>query len=321
MTTPTEHDPWSPPKVASVAPPDLSQANSARRILLLTVVSLGLALVVGQAARAVPPGWRWALPLAVPVGFFGLLLIGGSIRQHRDHWLALEPTFEPFDPAGADTPPPVARHFAAADAALGREGFVAGPTRRTVGSVPNATSYQRVYHHPETLDVARVGVTLVRTPRGERTGSVAAYTTEFADGTEVVTGTRTTPRVYPQYPPPFHGLVFPEVVELGRLLDAHRAHVAGYETGRVRVDPLGDDPIATLRRKDHRRLVDHLVALGYAWNDEAAGRQRFTWKGATLITWRLIPPFRQVGLARERRAARRRLDRLQRALTSRVGRT
>ena len=103
---------------------------------------------------------------------------------------------------------------------------------------------------------------------------------------------------------------FPEIRDAGTLLAVHRARVRWFEDGRIRVDPIGNDPDTSLQEKDHKRGLAHRVACGYNSVDEPAGVQRLTWKGAILTAWKLSPPIKQIRLAWERHVARRMLGQL-----------
>jgi hypothetical protein len=62
------------------------------------------------------------------------------------------------------------------------------------------------------------------------------------------------------------------------------------------------------------------VATGYYAFDAVRGVVRPTWKGAALITWRLLWPVKPLFRARRRRATRQLLDRLGISLGPVIGR-
>jgi hypothetical protein len=66
----------------------------------------------------------------------------------------------------------------------------------------------------------------------------------------------------------------------------------------------GDDPAAYLTAAMRRELTNQVATGYYRW-DEAGQAFRPTWKGALLMTWKLLPPFRQVRESRMRRRSDR----------------
>ena len=262
-------------------------------LVLTPLLARGLARSARAAQVSVP---TWALLAAAPL----IPLVGLPILIHRTHRLALEPTFEPFDPEGPEAPEELREHFADTADQLEPLGFAPELTLRTRGSTPNADGFVSLYWNPSTREAARVLAVIGQSDAIRNVAAFVVFITEFADGTEVVSSNRSSPRTFPPRRPPYHGATFPQVRDAGHLLVLHRAFVDRFADGRVRVDPVTADPFGYILQKDFARPLAHHVACGYAYDDEPAGVQRLTWKGAALSTWKLLPPFKQVGLARER---------------------
>lgn len=257
-------------------------------------------------------------------GFWGVAAIGaalilvpfvlGPILIHQTQWISLKPGLVAFDPDGPESPEVLRSHITATDAELGRLGFVPERYYRTEKSSPNADGSVLLFRNVKTSETARV-ITAVGVSETARIAtSFVVFSSEFADGTEVVTSNRASARIYPSRKPPYHGRAFPQVREIERLLAVHRARVENFAAGRIAVDPVGSDPDRYIRRVDFEVPFAHHVATGYAYDDETAGVQRMTWKGAILSTWKLLPPIKQIRLAWERLAADRQLANLKRAL-------
>ena len=93
---------------------------------------------------------------------------------------------------------------------------------------------------------------------------------------------------------------FPQVEDTAGLYEIHRARV---NFGASR-SPIGDDPIGYLERSD-RRTKQRLDRRGVLLPRPDAGLLRLTWKGAYLVTWRLLWPVPAIRRAlRRNRAAR-----------------
>ncbi len=264
----------------------------------------------------------WNLPgivdqLGGAAGLFRLLvLVGlipfvvGPIQLHRTQFMALRPEYEPFDPAGPAAAPEVRAYFHRASAELARLGFVADEAYQLQNGTKEGTGFVLSFQNQQTAERAKILTVIALKGDRRQVSSSALFTTEFTDGTEIVTGNRSSARVFPHLPPPYHATVFPQIQQTGQLLSVHRAMVNRYDAGRIRVNPLLHDPAGLIRTRDYDRTLHHVVACGYYHVDEPAGVQRLTWKGAILMAWKLTPPIKQILLGRERSEAARRLRRL-----------
>jgi hypothetical protein len=234
----------------------------------------------------------------------------GPILIHQTHRSSLDPGLTPFDPEGPESPEELRSQFAGTVEELGRLGSSPARYYRTKQMTNNADGSVLLFRNEKTRETARI-VTAVGVSGAARiVNSLTVFGSEFADGTEVFTSNRTSPRIFPPRKPPYHGRAFPQIRDVGRLLVVHRARVESLAAGRIPVDPVGADPDAYLRRVDIDVPYAHHVATGYTYVDEMARAQRMTWKGAILTTWRLLPPLKQIRLAWERLMAARQLRNL-----------
>jgi hypothetical protein len=228
----------------------------------------------------------WLLPFVV-----------GPVRMRARQWQAADPAYAPDDEAPL---PPAARRAAAAVRTLG---FTDRGTWRHDGSA-QATGWAVLLEHPGTRDVAKVLV--VATRRG-RWSVTLAFQTRFADESEAVTANS---RVIAGFPPPpdVTSAWLPEVREPATLYRVHERlrDAVGGAGQRVGVGPEAAEYLWTGSIRSHAAWV----AAGYYRLDEARGIVRPTWKGAVLVTWRLIQPVKTLYRARRRRATRRLLARL-----------
>jgi hypothetical protein len=217
-------------------------------------------------------------------------------RMRARSWQAADPVYTPDD---EDRLPPAAR-IAADD--LRALGFADRGTWRHDGSAL-ATGRIILLEHPRTRDAAKVMV--VTTRRGRSVTLV--FQTRFADGTEAAT---TNTRHAAGFPP-LPGMTvawLPEVRDAEPLYRVH-AQLRDALGGAGRRVGIGADPAEYLRDGSARSLANW-VAAGYYALDAARGVVRPTWKGAALITWRLLWPVKPLYRARLRRATRRLLERL-----------
>jgi hypothetical protein len=225
-----------------------------------------------------------------------VLFVVAPARMRARSSQAIDPVYEPDD---EDQLPAAARR--AADG-LRSQGFADRGTWRHHGAA-RAVAWVILLEHPRARDVARV---IVVETRRKRTVTVA-FQTQFGDGTEAITANNRLTAGFPQ-PPGITSAWLPEVADPVALYRIHAqlCDAVGGAGGRVGI---GADPVAFLKANSVRSLTAW-VAAGYYVLDEARGVVRPTWKGAAMVTWRLIWPIRPLYRARRRWATRRLLDRL-----------
>ncbi|HJZ57653.1 MAG TPA: hypothetical protein VKE74_21985 [Gemmataceae bacterium] len=225
-----------------------------------------------------------------------LQFVAAPVRMRARSWQAADPVYTPDD---EDRLSPTARLVAADLRAMG---FEDRGTWRHDGAAL-ATGHVILLEHPRTRDTAKVMVVTARTRRS----LTLVFQTRFADGTEAVTANS---RVIAGFPP-LPGVTVAWLPEFRDAASLYRVHAQLRDAlggARERVG-IGADPAAFLRDGSARSLANW-VASGYYALDAVRGVVRPTWKGAALITWRLLWPVKPLFRARRRRATRRLLDRL-----------
>ena len=229
------------------------------------------------------------LPLLFP------FVMGPMMMRARSSQSA-SPEYTPDDEHGL---PPAARRAAAILRGLG---FEDRGTWLHEGSA-RATGQVILLECPRTRDVARV---MVVTAFSRRSVSLA-FQTRFADGTETWTVNQ---RILSGFPPVPDLTVawLPELRDAASLYQVHAQLRNALGRGCERVG-IGNDPAAFLRDVSLRSLANW-VANGYYSLDATRGVVRPTWKGAILITWRLLWPIKPLFRAQRRRATRQLLDHL-----------
>jgi hypothetical protein len=233
-----------------------------------------------------------------------LLVLGGiawpfiraPIRTRLTNWQSADSRFEPWQ---GDRLP---RDQADMIDELTELGFDVRGHWRHIGH-STATAKITLLENPQTLDVAKI---LVHTA-GTRRHLTLAFQTRFDDGTELATANNQVTAGLPSLPG-ITVLWLPEVRDALQLLRVHSQvrHRLGVDKRRRSV---GQDPVAFLL-EGQQRMFDHQVKTGYYYLDEARGVYRPTWKGAFLITWRLLWPIRPLFRAWRRRPTHRLLREL-----------
>ena len=198
----------------------------------------------------------------------------------------------------ADLPDHARATLIGAAAPLAAVGFVAGSHSR-VGMMQQTESHLSIWVHPEGI-VAFCMV--VRSTSGVATVTNTAVTlrTWFTDGTSIVTSNTKTASVFAR-DPKFDGVTWAGMDDLGRLVDFHRRRIANLKgTRQVRI--YRPDQARELRQLEHDDSMRHQVIAGLWRLDSAARVYRKTIWGSFLMTWRLLPPLKQI---RKKQAAAR----------------
>ena len=173
-------------------------------------------------------------------------------------------------------------------------------------AVPNRDAYLAVWLHEAAGAVARavwVRFTHATVPF-TMTSYGLSFVTTFPDGREIVTTNAPTASVFPPLPT-VDGLAWKDMNHAAMLWKLHRARAEQLRNGQMPVMPAaGDDAIATIVRDTERRGIDFAIGRGYL-RRHAGGEVRHTVRGAYLMTWRLLWPWKQITMARHARKLRR----------------
>jgi len=225
------------------------------------------------------------------------------IRIYRRNRMAPQPTFEPFDAATHPVPAGAADVFAARVAALAAAGF------RVVVDLFRTDAAQGTRMRVALMDQAAtegdlmVLVIGVYSTQFARLATSVEVVSRFAGSGSLSVSNSPQPGVFGAVP----GRIkerFRMVDDPVRLLRIHESLLArryatrARESLRYRDDPAGF--LADSMTRELRQQVD----TGYLWMDQRANVYRPTWKGACLMTWKLVSPVREVREWREQRRAR-----------------
>jgi hypothetical protein len=166
-----------------------------------------------------------------------------------------------------------------------------------------------MFVQPESRDVA-FGI-FAAAALGVR-NSVLTFRTYFADGTQIVTASSTTPGTHPRNPA-IDGIAVNWIEDPGVLYGIHRARVvASGRAGEPRVIPEAGAEIE-FQAEDWRRELRFIERAAYYRRDPIGQSFNLTWKGAYLMTWRVMWPGKWIRAARQRIRARRVLRKLRAA--------
>jgi hypothetical protein len=238
------------------------------------------------------------LRLAVP-----LLLLApywlGPITVRLTSRYSRAPQYAPLRPGIDPIPEPARIHLASVENVLRGLGFsVAGHWRQT-GFAANLAAFLVLVEHPQT-HVAGMGVAIAAT--GPGVSKLVTYTelwTRFGEERSLTTNNSPQPRVFADVP----GRTierFPNLWDVPRLVRVHEALVRRAGTAEPRRPFAERSPDRVLQEAMTREMAAQ-VAAGFVFVD--GDHYRPTWKGAALMSWRLLWPMRSVREARLKRHA------------------
>ena len=245
----------------------------------------------------------WVPALGLLTGVLARFVIW-PIEAKRSRGIAVGRVYRPVNPAGDEMTADARAAFRRVEDGLKPLGFDLVAVLSLLGRVVNVDGFLGLYRNAKTKEAARFVLTVATGPGTRRTSRVLAYITTFGDGTEVSTANRKSVRPVPAQGPPIVAYNIPQADDAAELLAIHRALVDRSDGGRIRVDPVGDDPLGYQEAIEHRQ-TEYLETRGLFRLHAEAREIRPTWRGAVLVTWRLLWPLNPLLLAAERRAGAR----------------
>jgi uncharacterized protein DUF4253 len=223
----------------------------------------------------------------------GPMLIHQRQRRHA------RPTLEPFDPAKHPFSAGLADAMQRNAALLGQAGY------RQVADLFRADVTARL--RAVLMDTAAGDIAVVvgaaAAARPERGSCAVELVARFEGGRSLTVHNSPLPGVFGAVPGK-EKVRLRDVRDPTRLVRFYQALLA-QRYGSLHREPAEDraDPGAFLGAAMVRELRQQ-VDTGYLWLDDRAGVYRPTWKGAFLMTWKLLQPFRAIGEWRSDRRAR-----------------
>lgn len=243
-----------------------------------------------------------ALTLALLI----ILLIGAAsyalmpLAIKATQFLTANPRYQSIAPA--DLPPDVVAFMAPTEAVLREHGFYAVTLLRSAGDVPGVTADVMLFVHVSSGDKAMVA--FVR--GGPLITPTVSVETAFADGYAIVTTNFADAGTFP-HDPRKHRLAIPGLVDVALLCEIHRRRRASLAPARLEpvLPPEGRE--AEEQEREDAEECARVAAAGYYALDADGVRYRPTFKGAYLMTWKLMWPVSALRRRAKRRTARREL--------------
>jgi hypothetical protein len=242
----------------------------------------------------------WAV-LAVVVF---VIWIAAPIGLKLRHWASPNPDIETVDLGSDEIPEAFAAAYHGVERSMEDIGFRLAGCLRVTNSVPGGRTVIALFENARERQTAQLFTVSVRLGFLRRTVTVLVFITEFDDQTKLITSNSHQPAIMPRLRIREGSESFPQIDSPRRLFEIHRASVARNGGDASRLEPSikdADEFLRQLWRDDSAKFLE----THYFYHDEKHGVYRPTWRGAYLMSWRLLWPVKPiVRVLRKRRAAR-----------------
>jgi hypothetical protein len=246
----------------------------------------------------------WAVLIAVALLALPYVVFPMLIKKR--FFTPAEPTMLPFDVSENPPPREVAAFFDRVEGALAPLGFRFAGHLANHAEYGNVTMFVKLLENRRTNDSVMV-IAAFAMPVGRLVNpppireQVITFLRRFDDGAEIRTGNSNVVQVFKSIPGKL-SFGFPQISDGRTLFALHQC--AAKEFGMSRVVPLPPpERMHDLVRDNMRRELSDQVPVGYLRLNATGDRYLATWKGAYMMTWPLLQPFKNWQITRRRRRA------------------
>jgi hypothetical protein len=238
------------------------------------------------------------LRMAVPLVLLAPYWLGPVAVRFTSRY-ARAPQFTPFRPGVDRAPEPARIHLGTVENALRGLGFTVAGYWRQTGFAPHLTAYLALLEHPHAGAAAMAAAVVAE---GAGVSKQVTYTelwTRFDAERSLTTNNSPQPHVFAPVP----GRTIerlPGLWDVARLVRVHEALVRRMGAPEARPPFSERSPDEVLQAAMTREMMAQ-VAAGYMF--VAGDEYRPTWKGAALMSWRLLWPAKALREAQIRRRA------------------
>jgi len=249
--------------------------------------------------------------LAVTFAAAYVLIYLAAVDQiRRKQVYSAYPQFEPRAPGSM--PPAVRQRFVSDVTRLEELGFSAVAYLHNPGMAERADGRCDVYcvvlRNEESGDLAQLVEMSVRVKHVSNNAGFATFVAELPGGACVGSSNSPIPGVF-RPDPRRRVLAFPDVKDVGRLYRVHRALVERDAPGRKGVLPTAGMEVPHVCEWD-AAAVRRQVECGYLYLNESRGTCGHTWKGALVMTAKLMFGIKDVRMALAKARSRATLNSL-----------
>jgi hypothetical protein len=249
----------------------------------------------------------WIILLLIAAYLIGAMYIYAPFKIRRQQSKDIEVDYRPIELP--ELPPEVAQAFYEASRGLVACGFHALGHLTHYSHNTAQNSYVSIWVNPPAHDEAQIiGVCTPSQVQGVRVVTLVTFRSEFSDGTSIVTSNTSSAGVFPR-DPKVSAIRCPGIRDFALLYRFHRARVDRDRSGRTAtLDHVMD--ARSRMENEWTQTYERLIRAGYYSLDESHQQYVPTLKGAFFMTYRLLPPFKQIQKFRRNQLAERALHQL-----------
>jgi hypothetical protein len=246
----------------------------------------------------------WFVPILIVGYLFIALYIYAPFKVKRRQTKSVQNQYTPMELT--DLPSDISKVFYTASAWLVHCGFgTLGVVSQQPADASNKAFVSIWINKPLNDSAQIIGVRTPKSSGETKVATLVTFRTEFADSTSIVTSNTSSPSIFP-LDPRVNSIRCPKIQDLALLYRFHRARVKREQGGRRPSLERVKDPSSRLEF-EHEETFARLTKAGYYSVDEKKQNYVPTLKGAYLMTYRLLPPFRQIQKLRKNIRANRAL--------------
>jgi hypothetical protein len=211
----------------------------------------------------------------------------------RRQWSSQHPRIEAIDPLTVQDPHDFAESARELELAMADLGFRHLADFRVTQQVPGVEALASLFANESEKQTARWITSMVRVGPPRKSTAMLAFVTDFTDGTKLVTANNVLPSPFPRVRVRESSLSYPTARGPRRLYEIHRACLAHFCGDAIRRLPPIKDPAAYFLESIREEQAKHVEA-GYHYLDEKRDLNLLTWKGAYVMTWKLMWPIKPI---------------------------
>jgi hypothetical protein len=253
-------------------------------------------------------GWTAGdIVIAVALGLLGFYAIVGiltPISLKRRQWIATDRLFSPISLDGINAPEVFRSWAATLIPVVEGLGFTFRGAFRPSQVMPDSEMFLALFENRKLNQIAQLFTVTAKRGIIRRSETVLVFSTDFADHTRLYTSNSRVLALEPRIRIREGSMRFPEIDDPRRLYEIHQATLAWYAAGAPRLAVAIDDPAEYLRAAFQNDIAK-FTECGYYFVDTKRNVLRLTWRGAFLVTWKSLWPFKWIRQFRSRGQATR----------------
>jgi hypothetical protein len=271
--------------------PNYNPATAAGLMTWILIIALHLALLRSFVASGWSPADIVFASLIFIAFCYVFVAILTPISLKRAGGIAADRQYLPLDPDSNEAPEAFRTWSQSVIPSMEALGFLVRGHFRPSSDVPNSKVFVTLFENRKSGQTAQLFTVIAQRGIIQRGETVLTLTTRFSDRTKLYTSNYRALVNHPQIRIRHGSMSFPDIDDPRRLYAIHQATLLFLGASAERINDVIDDPADYLRTEFHEDVAK-LAESGYYYLDTQRDLYRRTWRGAILVTWRMLWPFK-----------------------------